>query len=262
MNLRLSVVNERGDALFTAEGEDFVQLDRYNEPYRAGDRIVLEANRPDVELEVMLDAGMLPSIVFLKDGRLELPVPFDKARRPYGPEAFSGNRIWGYARVITDAERGNYRNLALNSHDLIDATAVFPHASTNSGATDERFQARNAIDGVTQTCLHGAWPYGSWGTNKRDDAWLKIDFGRPVRAQEIRLFLRADYPHDSWWKHMTITSSNGESRRVDLKRTGAPQVFRLAGDAIEWLRLEQLVRGDESPFPALSQIQVWGTEIC
>ena len=152
----------------------------------------------------------------------------------------------------------NWRNLAQNSHDVDGQQVLFPHASTNSGATDERFMARNAIDGVTQNCLHGAWPYSSWGTNKRDDAWLQIDFGRTVVAHELRLFLRADFPHDSWWKQATVTLSDGTSRIINLERTGQPQSFSLDASRIEWLRLENLVRGDESPFPALSQLQVWG----
>lgn len=261
MNLRLSVIDAHGATLFSAQGEDFVQLDRYNDPYRAGDCIVLESDHSEAMLEIMLDAGMLPSIVLLKGGRLEFPVPFDKARRPYAPGAFAGDRIWGYARAIDGSERMNYRNLALNAHDLEGATQLFPHASTNSGATDERFQARNAIDGITQTCLHGAWPYGSWGTNKRDDAWLRIDFGRPVLAHELRLFLRADFPHDSWWKSAMIKTSDGMRRRIELERTGTPQRFRLDERVITWIRLEELVRGDDSPFPALSQLQVWGTEV-
>ena len=258
MHFTLSVVDARGAMRARFEGEDFVQLDRYNEPYCTGDSIVLEADQDEVELEVMLDAGLLPAIVLLKGGHFELPVPFDKAARAYAPGAFGGNRIWGYARAIDARERLNWRNLAQNSHDVDGQQVLFPHASTNSGATDERFMARNAIDGVTQTCLHGAWPYSSWGTNKRDDAWLQIDFGRTVVAHELRLFLRADFPHDSWWKQATVTLSDGTSRIINVERTGQPQSFSLDASHIEWLRLENLVRGDESPFPALSQLQVWG----
>lgn len=261
MQLTLSVVDARGTVRARFEGEDFVQLDRYNEPYCAGDTIVLEADQDVAELEVMLDAGLLPSVVLLKGGRFELPVPFDKAARAYAPGAFGGTHIWGYARAIDARERGAWRNLALNSHDLRDQTVLFPHAHTNSGATDERFQARNAIDGVTQNCLHGGWPYQSWGTNRREDAWLQVDFGRMVRADELRLLLRADFPHDSWWKQVTITTSDGASSVIDLARTAAPQAFDLGGRHIEWLRLEGLVRGDESPFPALSQLQVWGVAL-
>ena len=77
MHLILSVVDARGAVRARFEGENFVQLDRYNEPYCTGDSIVLEADQDEVELEVMLDAGLLPAIVLLKGGRFELPVPFD-----------------------------------------------------------------------------------------------------------------------------------------------------------------------------------------
>ena len=261
MHISISIIDEHGQAQAQFTGENLVQIDRCNAPYREGDRIVLDVDHDEAELELMLDTSLLPSIVLLKGGHAEFPVPFDKAARPYAPDAFGGNRIWGYARAIDARERLNWRNLAQNSHDTGGQHVLFPHASTNSGTTDERFMARNAIDGVTQTCLHGAWPYASWGTNKRDDAWLQIDFGRTVVAHELKLFLRADFPHDSWWKQATVALSDGTSRILNLKRTGRPQSFGLDASRIEWLRLENLIRGDESPFPALSQLQVWGVAL-
>lgn len=258
MALTLSVVDTAGTELFHAEGADMVQLDLMNQPFRSGDRIVVETYEDLTELEIMLDPALGPCTVLLKGGRLEFPIPFDEARKPYHPSAFLGNRIWGYARLLDSRERSNYRNLALNTHDLSDQNTFFPHASTNSGATDERFAARCAIDGVTQTCLHGDWPYASWGINGRDDAWLQIDFGRSIEAHELKIFNRADYPHDSWWKQVEVTLSDGTELALDTQKTGAPQAFDLGGRSIEWIRLHDLVRGDDGKFPALSQIQVWG----
>lgn len=259
MDLTISVVDSKGNELYAATGTDLVQLDGRNRPYREGDRIILEASEENVELEVMLDASLSPSIVYLPSGCLEFPVPFEKRSRAYAEGAFCGRRSWGYARVLDARERGNYRNLALNSHDLEGEVSLYPHASTNSGATDDRYLARNAIDGVFQTCCHAEWPYESWGINGREDAWLQVDFGRPVHACELVLFLRADFPHDAWWERARVTCSDGFDAEVSLGKTGGPQRFDLGGRDTEWLRLSDLKKVDDpSPWPALSQLMVMG----
>lgn len=258
MEIALEVIAADDSRLFAGRGTDLVQFDLMTLPFRSGDRIAITCDEDEAELEVLLDPSLGSSRIFLTSGRFEFPIPFDKRRRAYPPAAFIGNRIWGYARVLDPRERSNYRNLSLNAYDLPDASAVFPHASSNSGAVDDRFLARNAIDGVTQTCLHGEWPYGSWGINCRDDAWLRVDFGRTVEACELRLFNRADFPHDSWWESAELVTSDGEVRSLKLCKTGDAQIFDLGGKHIEWLRLQQLHRGDDGQFPALSQLQVWG----
>lgn len=259
MQITLRVLHADKTPVFSAAGDNYVQLDLMNEPYRIGDVIIVETTEAAVELEMMLDACLAPSRVYLSGKQFEMPVPFDKSHRPYHPAAFEGNRIWGYVRAVDSRERNNWRNLALNSHDLEQQENAFPHASTNSGATDDRFMARNAIDGITQTCLHGEWPYGSWGISGREDAKLRICFGRTVKAEQLTLFLRADYPHDGWWKSARITASDGLNIVVDLKKTGAPQSFELGAHLITWIELSELIPGNDRPFPALSQIQVWGT---
>ena len=259
MKLSLSVLDGCGNELYKSIGADLVQLDGKNRPYREGDRIVLDVDEDDADLEIMLDAGLVPSVVHLSTRHIEFPVPFDKRKRCYADHAFAGNRLWGYVRKLGRQERGNWRNLAMNSHDFEGSAGMYPHASTNSGATDDRYMARNAIDGVFQSCHHGRWPYESWGINGRDDAWLQVDFGRAVHACELVLFLRADFPHDAWWEQARVTCSDGYDAEVPLERTGAPQAFDIGGRDIEWLRLSDLRKADDpSPWPALSQLMVMG----
>lgn len=257
--LTLSLLSADGAVRGRSSGVGLVQLDTRYAPYQPGDKLVLEANAPEVELELMLDESLPPSMVMLRGGRFVFPIPFDEARDPYGVQAFSGDCHWAYARELDPKERSNWQNLALNSHDLEGQTALFPHASTNSGATNPRFLARNAIDGTFQTCHHGRWPYESWGINGRDDAWLQVDFGRDIWAEELILWLRADFPHDCWWERATLTCSDGYTCELNLCKTGGPQRFDLAGRRISWVRLSELIRADDpSPWPGLSQLQVMG----
>lgn len=253
-------MNSAGEVLFESSSPDLCMLDRRYHPYKPGDTIQLECDSAPIELEIMLDESLVPSIVWLPTGRFTFAIPFDEARDPYGLHAFTGDCHFGWARVLDPRERRNWRNLALNAHDSEHANNIFPHATTNSGATNPRFLARNSIDGCFQSCHHGRWPYQSWGINGRDDAWLRIEFGRAVHAEEVVLFLRADFPHDCWWERATLTCSNGQQKILHLAKTGKPQRFALNGCNIEWIELSDLIRADDpSPWPGLSQIAVMGT---
>ena len=123
------------------------------------------------------------------------------------------------------------------------------------------FAARNAIDGTLAIRCHGNWPFASWGINRQDDAALTLDFGRPVNFDTIVLYTRADFPHDNWWTEVTITFSDGTKEVVPLEKSCRSHKLAIARNNIEWLRVDNLIKADDpSPFPALTQIQVFGTE--
>ena len=258
--ITLRHINAAGEVLNESVSEGLCMLDKRYCEYQPGDRIVLECSETPCELEVSLDESLAPSVVYLPEGHMEFPIPTEAARDGYPQQAFGGDCHFGWARELTDRDRANWRNLALNSHDLEGASGVFPHATTNSGATNPRFWARNAINGTFQSCHHGRWPYESWGINGRADAWLQVDFGRTVHAEEAVLFLRADFPHDTWWEYVTLTCSDGFETTAHLTKTGMPQRIDLGERDIEWIRLHTLVRADDpSEWPALSQMMVMGT---
>ena len=123
------------------------------------------------------------------------------------------------------------------------------------------FAARNAIDGLYENDAHGTWPYQSWGINRDPNAALTLDFGRTVLLDELRLTLRADFPHDSWWTQATVEFDDGSREVLDLQKTAAPQIFSIESRTVKSLKLFELKKADDpSPFPALTQIEAWGTE--
>ncbi len=247
-----------GNTVSGASSPSLAMLDVRYRAYQPGDVLVVECPS-DRDIELMLDKSLTPSIVRIPTGHMEFPIPFEVAREPYGQEAFSGDCHWAYARTIDPREEKNWRNLALNSHDLESTNQSYPHALTNRGATTPRVLARNAIDGIFQTCHHGRFPYESWGINGRDDTWLRVEFGRPVRAETVVLFLRADFPHDTWWKSARITCSDGFEQTIELYKTGMPQEFRIGPRLVEWVCLSNLEKADDpAEWPALSQIVVMG----
>ena len=270
MKVSLSVVTADGSVRHASEGVDEVTLS-WRGAYELGDRIVLRCSEARTRLVMKLDACLAESHVLLCGGTYEFPIPQGEAQKGYGKGwAFADERHWAFVRVEDSREAGCWRNLALNAHDLTPgegvlaggprdaAPALFPHASTNAEPSNPQFAARNAIDGVSEAQGHGSWPHESWGVAGRADAWLQVDFGEPVVADELRLFLRADFPHDTCWEQATVTLSDGTELALELAKTGARQAFPLGGRTITWLRLHDLVKRDEDGFPGLSQLEVWG----
>lgn len=259
MPIQLQIANHQGEILAASPNGDEVFL--IHEPvYAEGDQIVLTCATPDTHLVLGLDDGLLPSIVYLKETRFALPVPFGATAMTYSPRAFFGQRHRLWARLARPEEIAAYRNLALNPFDHHANLTLYPHGWANVETRGEAvFAARNAMDGEKANTNHGFWPYTSWGINQDPQAELSIAFGRPVEIDAISLYLRADFPHDAWWKEAGISFSDGSELTISLQKTGTAQRFEIAPRRVEWLRLHSLIKAeDPSPFPALSQLEAWG----
>ena len=140
-----------------------------------------------------------------------------------------------------------YRNLAENVNDQHGDVNCYPHASANVETRGEAvFAAKNAIDGVTANHSHGKWPFASWGINQRDDAQMKLEFGREIKTDRIILHTRADFPHDNWWVKATVEFSDGTSMVLDLEKTDVSQDFSFEEKTISWLVLKGSDQGRRS----------------
>ena len=77
----------------------------------------------------------------------------------------------------------------------------------------------------------------------------------------MKVYLRADFPHDSWWTEATVTFSDGSTEILKLVKTDKAQIFHFVAREIEWLTFGALIKAeDESPFPALTQLEVYGVD--
>ena len=208
-----------------------------------------------------MDDGKGKSLVYLT-GNVDYEIPFGEKRINLSPKVFWGTRHLLSVKKAHSFEVEGYRNLALNIWDQHGEVNCYPHTSANVETRGESvFAAVNAIDGITVSNCHGEWPYESWGINRRDDACMKLDFGRKVEVDRVVLYTRADYPHDNWWKQGLIEFSDGSSLKLDLKKTGTAQEFTFEKRQIEWLEFKNLIKAEGvSPFPALAQIEVYGGE--
>ena len=244
-----------------SEGEEEVVL-AWDGEYRKGDIIEFSGITPGEFYVVKADACIDPALVLIKEETVLFTVPFYEKKTSYNPLAFFGNRHIVTIRRSRGYEVNSYKNLALNPFDQHEVSGVYPHASANVETRGEVFAARNAIDGCIATLSHGEWPYESWGINRQDDAEITIDFGRKVDIDRIVLYTRADFPHDNYWVEGTFTFSDGTSEVVKMdKKIQEPHVFDIRRPGIDYLKLGNLIKSDDpSPFPALTQIEVYGRE--
>lgn len=259
--LSIKVLDLNGNTVAAANGQNEVNLFCKQE-YNKGDRILIEASIQNIFIWLQLDDALGKSLIYLK-GNIDYEIPFDEKRANLSPKAFSGNKHLITAKIAQDYEINHYRNLAINVNDYHKNNTFFPHASANVETRGESvFAAQNAIDGVTINNSHGNWPFESWGINMQDDACFKLDFGRKVEIDRIILYTRADFPHDNWWKEVSFRFSDNTTLNVKLQKSELPHEITFDKKVINWLELDNLIKSeDPSPFPALTQIEVYGVEI-
>jgi len=259
--LSLQVVDGEGNMICQASGENFVDL-VCKRTYQEGDRIDLKLSEENVYLKWQVDDALGAAFVYLT-GNVTYYIPFGDQRRSYSPKVFSGDRHYLYAELAGQEEIMCYRNLALNPADQRYDVPCYPHATANVETRGEAtFAARNAIDGVRANLSHGSWPYQSWGINQQDDAAIRVNFGRKVRTDKVVLYTRADFPHDNWWVQVTLNFSDGSCMVFFLEKSTKAHVLTFPEKEVEWVELCNLLKADDpSPFPALSQIEVYGRDV-
>jgi hypothetical protein len=242
----------------------------FDRVYQPGDRVLFGG--PE-RMALRVDNSIADCLIYApqaSSGDLSYEVPYGKEEKEtgsaYAPESFAGQSHRISIRALRKREILGYRNLAVNPCDLRrgDDSAVqfFPHASSNSVSRSLfDFEARNAIDGRVENGHHGVWPYQSWGPQLRTDIWWKLDFGRHVELDKIRLMVRADFPHDSYWKNAEVEFSDGS--RVPLEITGSAdfQDFHFAKRRISWLRISNVVPADPAKWCALIEVEAWGKDL-
>lgn len=236
-------------------------------PYQEGDKILLEVGKQTGYYIVRLDETMPETLIYVKEnengnGLMMFNVPTGDQLISYSPKSFSGKVHVISARKAREEELAVRKNLAFNPYDGHESKGFYPHSSANVETRNEAvFASRNAIDGVFENSSHGAYPFASWGINQDPNAAITIDFGRDVVVDEVRITLRADFPHDNWWTSGEIFFSDDTSMVLNFEKTPVAQVFKFDAKVVNKVVFTNLIKSDEpSPFPALTQIEVYGTE--
>lgn len=261
MDLCFKILDSEMNTKAVGKGVDEVSL-VYSQPYVPGDRIILETSGEAAFVWLQMDDALGRALVYIT-GNVEYMIPFGEKRVNLSPKVFYGYRHLLHARLAKDYDVAGYRNLALNVYDQHQMTDCYPHAVANVETRGETvFAAQNAIDGVVVNNCHGEWPYQSWGIDRKEDARIKIEFGRTVEIDRIVLYTRADFPHDNWWKSVNFTFSDESELEMAMEKSALPHEIEFPTKHVSWLEMNQMVKSEEaSPFPALTQIEVYGREV-
>jgi hypothetical protein len=165
---------------------------------------------------------------------------------------------------------GQYKNVAFNPADVRAAGMGYPHATSNSeypcppasgtGACtpDTTFLALNAIDGRTNNNCHGSLPNcGSWGPQVLSNLWWRVDFGHDVQVDKVVIWIRHDFPHDSYWKDAMLVFSDSSKVPIHPDSAALPQSFLFTSRLTKTLTITNLVPL-ENKWCAFAEVQVWG----
>lgn len=257
-DLRYAVSSTKNKKMLVS-GEKEILLATRTLEYNPGDYIKVSVSEKNSFLFVKLDETFEESLIYFGDTtEFIYKIPFGKDKEAMKDTAFSGRSVMISARFPDDLEIKSYQNLSKNRHAVDSNQNIYPFASTNSGTTRQAFMAKNAIDGIYANDDHGVYPYQSWGTNQKDDAELKVDFGRNVIIEKLGITLRADFPHDTYWKNLTVYFSDDTEIKINLEKTSKIQYFDIEQKEISWVIVKNLVKGEEGDFAALTQFEVWG----
>lgn len=249
---------------FHVIGDDLVTFGTKEMVWQVGDQIKVTIEKPQQYLWVQLDETLQPSLIYLAGTTWSYQIPFaDNLIASQLDTAFRSKRHYLMVRRAQAFEIRQYRNLAFNAHDQYQASDAYPHAFANVETRGESvFFAKNAIDGCLANQAHGSYPFQSWGINQQSVATLTIDFGRLVAIDRLALLFRGDYPHDSYWEKVTITFSDKTRLTLDTQKQLALQTFKFSPKKTTTLQLSHLIKAnDDSPFPALTQIEVYGYNV-
>jgi hypothetical protein len=266
----------------TASGDGSVELSLNSRTFKEGNTLTLTVPEGQHYIAFCLAKDVVSeSILYLTDSTFTYTIP--KLSISY-PTGLSASSITVTARIPETSELTDAHNLALNPADLLDPdmnkisytyssywdAKTYPHATTSTicrYASDEtskyQFEVRNAIDGFTQNTSHGSYPYQSWGPDSgfttRD--YIAIDFGHEVKVDTLALYIRADFPHDTYYTSMTVKFSDGTSQTFDLTNSSSVQEFDLGGITTSYIKITKLTMQDSSGWAGFTEVEVIGSEI-
>ena len=262
--INLKLIRENGDVKFKAYGNEIDE--HFHGEYELGDKFRIELCDGSF-VKLKLDPTLAESIVYVPDGTFEFIVPHDRERRAcYAPGAFDGDDHRIVVSEPTDAEIYCDRLISLNSHDRHNVPKYYPHAVANFVTREEPcFFERNAIDGVIDNSNHGDFPYHSWGGGLREDLEFEVHFGTDVEVSDVVIFLRADFPHDTYWKECDVEFSDGTKVHANFVKTADGQKVDFEPKTTEMVKLtgfkQRRLEDGSLSFAALTQIEVYGKYI-
>ena len=231
--------------------------------YEADEKVTIRLPEGEKYAMVCLNSMIGEELIYVPNGVFTYTIPNATNVFPNTWRNAITNTIT--ARLPKESELTTKRNLAENAYDLDDANNAYPHATAKSAYGDggrAEFLERNAIDGFTANTGHGDYPYQSWGP-KNDDGlqWMKVDFGREVYANEVEVYIRADFPHDTHYVSAKLEFSDGTEKEITMKQKKEAQVYKFDTVKTSSVTIKDLVPSDGSTnlWEGIIELKVNGT---
>lgn len=259
--IEVVVLDQKECEIAKAVGEETVSL-LLQRDYEQGDRIQIRLKAENF-YELDLDPGVRPAVIYAAGETFSFQIPFGEGKLAYPPGSFAGEYHVIRVRRVAKESPDKVRDLSTNPWDIRGESNFYPHCTASVETREESvFAARNTIDGWDQTSGHGFWPYTSWGDNEDPEASIQISFGRKIKAEQVIIHLRSDFPHDNYWHHADLVFDDRLTKPIALQKTGEGQVIELSGIECEKICFCHLQKDekDPSPFPALTYWKVIGRE--
>ena len=260
--IKLRIADKTGKILFEKISDHVIDV-VYEREYAPGDKIMVSSDYSQY-FAVKYEESFAESIVYCPDKSFSYEVCKEYAGLCFCKEAFAGDSHRIYARIPSDEEIYSQRLISRNSHDINTAKGVYPHAYANYVTRSQAcFFERNAIDGAIDTAGHGNYPYHSWAGGARNDLEYYLDFGTEVELSKIVFYLRADFPHDTYWKSIDIVLDDDSCYSASFEMTGEGQEFvfdtPVTTRRIHFTKFTQV--SEPLSWAALSQIEAYGKYI-
>jgi len=249
-NLKYEIANEIIDIIYE---EEFSQGDFFN--------IVSDT---DNFLFIKLDDTMSEALLYLPEKYFEYPLPSEKMKEScYDKNAFCGKNHHITVRAATDEEISTPRVISENPYAHHGEKRFYPNAYANFVTrNDACFYERNAIDGITENKGHGNYPFHSWAGGAREDLEFYIDFGCEIETDKAEVFLRADFPHDTYWKSFDIEFSDKSIVHCEFEKTHNGQEIIFPKKKTKFIHLTNFKQiSTPLSWAALSQIKIYGNYI-
>ncbi len=259
--IKLKITDLNGAEKFSTSGDSIDAVCKLE--FAPGDKISVNTGGAEF-VSVQFDETLAESIIYTPSGSFDYPIPYGELTAGYDKAAFTGTEH--RLKVCEAPENKAYgdRIISLNAYDLRGQKGFFPHAYANLVTREDPcFFERNAIDGICDNSSHGDYPYHSWAGGAREDLEYYIDFGTEVEVSSLVFYLRADFPHDTYWKSLDVVFDGGERAAANFQKTSDGQALELT-EKIK-TRTVHLTNFKQAEIPfswaALSQIEVYGNYI-
>ena len=262
--INFKLLRANGDVKFKAYGNAIDE--HFHGEYEDGDKFRIELCDSEF-VKLRLDDTLAESIIYVPDGTFEFTVPVGyELDSCYHPSAFRGDDHRLLCSEPDESEIYGERLISLNSHDRHLVSKYFPHAHANFVTREDPcFFERNAIDGVIDNSNHGKFPYHSWGGGLREDLEFEVRFGTEVEVSRVVLFLRAEFPHDTYWREMDVEFSDGSRAHAQLQGVAEGQAVEFEPKKTTYIKLtgfkQQRLEDGSLSFAALTQVEVYGKYI-